>query len=247
MINIRGLHKSHRGREVLHGIDAHVARGETIAIVGPSGGGKTTLLRCLNYLDPFQAGLVEIAGFTLRPDMGRTHREEVRRLRCAVGIVFQELNLFPHLTAAENITLAPRLVRGRTEQDALARARSLLARVGLADHESAYPHQLSGGQKQRVAIARALAQEPEVLLFDEPTSALDPGWRDDVLEVIQSLSADGMTMLVVTHEMHFAHDVAHRVWVMDGGRIVEEGAPSEVVDTPKSTVAKEFFRRLALK
>jgi ABC-type polar amino acid transport system ATPase subunit len=209
--------------------------------VGPSGGGKSTLLRCLNYLEPFDAGTVSIAGFDLRPGMGARDRELLRALRTKVGMVFQQFNLFPHLTALENVTLAPRVVR---RADATRSAKDLLARVGLADRGGSYPHELSGGQQQRVAIARALAQEPEVMLFDEPTSALDPEMRDDVMEVMQSLAASGMTMLVVTHEMHFAHDVASRVWVIDRGTIVEDGSPAQVVDAPTSTVAKEFFARL---
>jgi len=241
VISVRGLSKRHGERVVLAGIDATVTRGETIAIVGPSGGGKSTLLRCLNYLEPFDAGAVEIAGFALRPHMGVRDRETLRRLRTKVGMVFQQFNLFPHLTALDNITLAPRVVR---KVDAAAKAHELLARVGLADRAGAYPHELSGGQQQRVAIARALAQEPEVMLFDEPTSALDPEMRDDVMEVIQSLAAGGMTMLVVTHEMHFAHDVASRVWVIDRGTIIEDGSPAQVVDAPQSSVAREFFARL---
>ncbi|MCA9678918.1 MAG: amino acid ABC transporter ATP-binding protein [Kofleriaceae bacterium] len=244
MIAVRTLSKRHGDRVVLEGVSADVARGETIAVVGPSGGGKSTLLRCLNYLEPFDAGTVEIAGVTLRPGMDGRDRETLRKLRCAVGMVFQQFNLFPHLTAIENITLAPRLVRGLAAVEATRRGAALLERVGLADRAGAYPHELSGGQQQRVAIARALAQEPEVMLFDEPTSALDPEMRDDVMEVIRDLAGGGMTMLVVTHEMHFAHDVASRVWVIDRGTIVEDGSPQQVVDAPQSAVAREFFARL---
>ncbi len=226
MIHIRDLHKRHGGLEVLRGIDARVAKAETVAIVGPSGGGKSTLLRALNYLDPFDAGAVTIAGFELRP--GLRDRDALRRLRQAVGMVFQQFHLFPHLTALENIALAPRITRRVPDAQATARARELLARVGLADRGGAYPAQLSGGQQQRVAIARALAQEPQVLLFDEPTSALDPEMRDEVLAVIRELDHTGITMLVVTHEMGFARDVADRVWVMEGGRIVVDAPPAEV-------------------
>ena len=247
MIRIRGLHKRHGGREVLQGIDATVDKAETIAIVGPSGGGKSTLLRAMNYLDPFDEGTVSIAGFELRPGMGRGDRDTLRKLRRAVGMVFQQFHLFPHLTVLDNITLAPRVTRGVSEAEAKKAALELLARVGLGDRGGAYPAQLSGGQQQRVAIARALAQKPEVLLFDEPTSALDPEMRDEVLAVIRELDGLGMTMLVVTHEMNFAHDVADRVWVMDGGRIVEDGPPADVVDAPKSAVAKEFFKRMSRK
>jgi ABC-type polar amino acid transport system ATPase subunit len=245
VIRIRGLHKRHGDRHILRGIDATVDKAETVAIVGPSGGGKSTLLRALNYLDSFDEGTVDIAGFQLRPGMDRRHREELRKLRCKVGMVFQQFHLFPHLTALENITLAPRITRGISAAEADKTARELLGRVGLGDRGGSYPAQLSGGQQQRVAIARALAQQPEVLLFDEPTSALDPEMRDEVLAVIRELDRDhGMTMLVVTHEMHFAHDVADRVWVMDGGVIVEDGPPSEVVDAPKSAVGKEYFKRI---
>jgi ABC-type polar amino acid transport system ATPase subunit len=244
VIRVRTLCKRHGDRRVLDNVTADVAPGETIAIVGPSGGGKSTLLRCLNYLESFDAGYVEIAGFHLRPNMGSGDAGTLRALRSRVGMVFQQFNLFPHLTALENITLAPRVVRKIDRAAAEERALSLLGRVGLRDRASAYPHELSGGQQQRVAIARALAQDPEVLLFDEPTSALDPEMRDDVMEVIRDLSTTGMTMLVVTHEMQFAHDIASRVWVIDQGTIVEDGPPSQVVDAPQTTVAREFFARI---
>ena len=244
MISVRRLCKRHGDRKVLEGVTAEVARGETIAVVGPSGGGKSTLLRCLNYLESFEGGEIDIAGFSLRPGMGRGDRKTLRELRATVGMVFQQFNLFPHLSVLDNITLAPRLVRAKAPAEAEATARALLDRVGLGDRAGSYPHELSGGQQQRVAIARALAQEPEVMLFDEPTSALDPEMRDDVMEVVQGLAAGGMTMLVVTHEMHFAHDVASRVWVIDQGTIAEDGTPAEVVDAPKTAVAREFFARL---
>jgi len=243
VIRIRGLHKRHGGREVLQGIDATVDKAETIAIVGPSGGGKSTLLRCLNYLESFDEGEIEIAGTTLRPRMGRRDAATLRGLRTRVGMVFQHWNLFPHLTALDNITLAPRVVRGTGQIAAELRARDLLGKVGLADRAGAYPHELSGGQQQRVAIARALAQQPEVMLFDEPTSALDPELRDEVMQVIRELAGGGMTMLVVTHEMQFARDVASRVWVIDGGRIVEDGPPAQVAAEPRTEVARELFRR----
>ena len=219
MISIRGLIKRHGALTVLDGVDADVAKGEVIAITGPSGVGKSTLLRCLNYLEPFDGGTVEIAGCHLRPGMGARQTAELRRLRATVGFVFQNFNLFPHLTALENITLAPRLVAGTPPAVAGADALELLRRVGLDDRASSYPHQLSGGQQQRVAIARALAPRPQVLLFDEPTSALDPQMRQEVLDVIRELARGGMTMLVVTHETQFAHDVATRRWEMEGGRI----------------------------
>jgi ABC-type polar amino acid transport system ATPase subunit len=243
VISVRSLSKRHGAREVLVGVTAEVGKGETIAIVGPSGGGKSTLLRCLNYLEGFDAGEVEIAGVTLSPKMA-SGDPVLRRLRTRVGMVFQQFHLFPHLTALDNITLAPRVVKRVSPGDAEVRARAYLARVGLADRAGAYPHELSGGQQQRVAIARALAQEPEVMLFDEPTSALDPEMRDDVMQVIRGLSQGGMTMLVVTHEMQFAHDIATRVWVIDRGTIAEDGPPARVVDQPETAVAREYFSRL---
>ena len=243
MISVRTLSKRHGERRVLAKVSADVAKGETIAIVGPSGGGKSTLLRCLNYLESFDEGTVEIAGFTLTPGMGRRDAATLRALRTKVGMVFQQFNLFPHLTALQNIALAPRIVRGLAPGDADRRARELLTRVGLGDRHGAYPHELSGGQQQRVAIARALAQDPDVMLFDEPTSALDPEMRDEVMEVIKDLAARGMTMLVVTHEMQFATDIASRVWVIDRGTIAEDGAPAQVISEPKTDVAREYFRR----
>jgi polar amino acid transport system ATP-binding protein len=247
VISIRDLWKRHGERQVLAGVSATVARGEIVAVVGPSGGGKSTLLRCLNYLEPFERGAIEIAGHALAPAMGATaeHRRTLRELRSAVGMVFQQFHLFPHLTALENIALAPQLVGGVPRAAADQRGRELLDRVGLGDRTGAYPHQLSGGQQQRVAIARALAGRPQVMLFDEPTSALDPEMRDEVMAVIRDLASEGMTMLVVTHEMHLVAHLATRVWVVDGGTIVEDGAAEAVVAAPQSEVGKDFFRRLA--
>ena len=244
MISVRKLCKRHGERSVLADVSAEVTKGETIAIVGPSGGGKSTLLRCLNYLESFDDGEIDIVGVQLRPRMGVRHRDMLRGLRVRVGMVFQQFNLFPHLTAIENITLAPQVVRGDSPDGSIKRGLELLERVGLGDRGSAYPHELSGGQQQRVAIARALALRPEILLFDEPTSALDPEMRDEVMQVITDLRTGGMTMLVVTHEMQFAHDIATRVWVIDKGTIAEDGPPSQVVDNPQSAVAREFFGRL---
>jgi len=243
VISVRSLCKRHGAREVLVGVTAEVARGETIAVVGPSGGGKSTLLRCLNYLEDFDQGQVEIAGVTLSPGMAGAG-PALRALRTRVGMVFQQFHLFPHLTAEANITLAPRVVKRTSPAAARERAHALLAQVGLADRAAAYPHELSGGQQQRIAIARALAQDPDVMLFDEPTSALDPEMRDDVIDVIRGLARGGMTMLVVTHEMQFAHDIASRVWVIDRGTIAEDGPPAQVVDHPQTQVAREFFGRL---
>jgi len=242
VISVRKLSKQHGKTVVLREVSAEVARGETIAIVGPSGGGKSTLLRCLNFLEHFDEGAIEIARVTISAGTPRA-ATQLRELRMRVGMVFQQFNLFPHLTALDNIALAPRIVRGLERVAAERRARELLERVGLGDRAGAYPHELSGGQQQRVAIARALAQDPEVMLFDEPTSALDPEMRDEVMTVIRDLAATGMTMLVVTHEMQFASDIASRVWVIDRGTIAEDGAPATVIAEPKTDVAREYFRR----
>jgi len=239
-IRVEGLRKAHGAIQVLRGIDAEVKEGETIALVGPSGGGKSTFLRCLNGLTSFDAGLIRIAGVELGP---RTAQDapQLRALRTRVGMVFQSLNLFPHLTALENVSLAPVHVRQEAPASARARAAELLARVGLADRGDARPAELSGGQQQRVAIARAMAMGPEVLLLDEPTSALDPQMRGEVLGVLRDLARTGMTMLVVTHEMTFARSVATRVWVFDEGRLVEDGPPAQVCDSPRSARARAFF------
>jgi ABC-type polar amino acid transport system ATPase subunit len=234
VIRIRGIHKSYEGRSVLRGIDAEVAPATTVAIVGPSGGGKSTLLRCLNYLQPFEQGTIEIAGFTLRPGMGAESRATIRQLRSAVGMVFQEFHLFPHLTVLENITLAARVVGRRPAHLALRDARLLLERLDLADRGDCYPAQLSGGQKQRVAIARALAHMPRVLLFDEPTSALDPELRAEVVEVMRSLGRDGITMLVVTHELSLFSPLASQVWTVERGALRVRPAG----DTPLPSIAE---------
>jgi len=243
VISVRTLSKRHGARAVLEGVTADVAKGETIAIVGPSGGGKSTLLRCLNYLESFDAGSVEIAGAKLVPKM-RSGDPVLRSLRARVGMVFQQFNLFPHLTAEQNITLAPRVVKQVSADDAKTKAGELLERVGLGDRGGSYPHELSGGQQQRIAIARALAMQPEVMLFDEPTSALDPEMRDEVMAVIRDLASAGMTMLVVTHEMQFASDIASRIWVIDKGTIAEDGSPKQVIEDPKTDVSREYFARL---
>jgi len=243
VISVRTLCKRHGDRAVLDQVSAEVARGELIAIVGPSGGGKSTLLRCLNHLEPFDAGAIDIAGFTLRPGPRGADARTLTQLRTKVGMVFQQWNLFPHLTALANVALAPRVVRGVATVDAETNARRLLAQVGLGDRAGAYPHELSGGQQQRVAIARALAQAPDVLLFDEPTSALDPEMTDEVVAVMRDLAAGGMTMLVVTHEMRVAAELATRIWVIDRGTIVEDGPPAELIASPRSAVAREYFAR----
>jgi ABC-type polar amino acid transport system ATPase subunit len=240
IVSVRGLDKALGGRPVLRSIDAEVRRGETIAIVGPSGGGKSTFLRCLNGLTSFDAGSVEIAGLRLQP---RTPPDApiLRDLRSRVGMVFQGFHLFPHLTALQNVSLAPVHVKREPPATAAERARTLLARVGLADRANARPAALSGGQQQRVAIARALAMDPDVLLLDEPTSALDPQMRGEVLAVVRDLAREGDTMLIVTHEMGFAQAVASRVWVFDEGRLVEDGPPSQVCVNPRSERARAFF------
>jgi ABC-type polar amino acid transport system ATPase subunit len=240
ILRVQGLTKAHGARRVLRGIDAEVARGETIALVGPSGGGKSTFLRCLNGLTPFDAGSVEIAGLKLAPRT-RPDAPALRPLRARVGMVFQGFHLFPHLTALQNLTLAPSHVRHEPQDQVEQRARALLRRVDLADRGDSRPTQLSGGQQQRIAIARALAMEPEILLLDEPTSALDPEMRAEVLGVLRDL-AGTCTMLVVTHEMSFARNVATRIWVFDDGKLVEDGPPAEVCENPRSERARAFFK-----
>jgi len=240
IVRVRGLQKSFGTRQVLRGIDAEVARGETIALVGPSGGGKSTFLRCLNGLTSFDAGTVEVAGLTLAP---RTppNAAVLRPLRARVGLVFQGFHLFPHLTALQNVCVAPVHVKREPRDAVEKKARALLQRVGLGDRGRARPAQLSGGQQQRVAIARALAMDPELLMLDEPTSALDPEMRGEVLAVLRDLSGT-CTMLVVTHEMSFARNVASRIWVFDDGKLVEDGTPSQVTEHPRTDRARAFFR-----
>ncbi|MFF2806551.1 amino acid ABC transporter ATP-binding protein [Streptomyces sp. NPDC058000] len=238
-IEVRGLHKAFGALEVLRGIDFSVARGEVVCVIGPSGSGKSTLLRCVNLLEEPSAGRITVAGTEVTdPDV------DIDRVRRRIGMVFQSFNLFPHLTALENLTIAQRRVLRRDRAVAERIARDQLARVGLADRAAAYPAQLSGGQQQRVAIARALAMDPQLMLFDEPTSALDPELVGDVLAVMRSLARDGMTMLVVTHEMGFAREVADRVVFMDGGLIVEEGAPDQVVGAPRHERTRAFLSRV---
>ena len=242
VVEARGIATRRGDVDVLRGVDLSVARGEVVAIVGPSGGGKTTLLRALNYLTPFDAGEVVIAGHRLHPGLReRGDAAQLRAVRTRVGMVFQSFHLFPHLSALANVTAAPQYVLGIGAAEAEARARGLLGRVGLADRVDAMPHALSGGQQQRVAIARALAMEPVVLLLDEPTSALDPRLTGEVLSVIADLAAGGQTMVLVTHEIDFARRVAHRVVVMAAGRIVESGAPGDVLDRPRTAETRAFL------
>jgi ABC-type polar amino acid transport system ATPase subunit len=229
MIRIRGLRKRFGTRVALDGIDANVGERQCIAVVGPSGCGKSTLLRCLNALTAFDEGAIDIASFSLARG-SRQDRAAVHALREVVGMVFQELHLFPHLTALENVALAPRIVAGRSRKQAETAGRELLGRVGLAERAQSYPSELSGGQKQRVAIARALAMPLRVLLLDEPTSALDPEMREEVREVVRSLAREhALTLVLATHEMRLASELADRVWVMRDGQIAAEGPPGDVL------------------
>jgi polar amino acid transport system ATP-binding protein len=240
MIDVQDLVKRHGDLEVLRGVSLGVARGEVAAIIGPSGGGKSTFLRCLNGLERFQAGSVTIDGQRL--GCGDEWCESVLRpIRLKLGMVFQSFNLFPHRSVLQNVTEAPIYVLGLGRDAAIARARLLLDRVGLADKLHAMPRQLSGGQQQRVAIARALAMEPQAILFDEPTSALDPRMTGEVLAVMTDLARDGQTMVVVTHAMSFARQVAHTVHVFGDGRIVESGPPQQVFDAPREEATRQFL------
>ncbi|WP_405433452.1 amino acid ABC transporter ATP-binding protein [Micromonospora sp. NBC_00617] len=238
-VEIRDLHKSFGPLEVLKGIDFEVGQGEVVCVIGPSGSGKSTLLRCVDLLEEPTAGTIWVNGVEMTdPDV------EIDAVRRGIGMVFQSFNLFPHLTVLNNLTIAQRRVlrRGRAEAERIARAN--LERVGLSDKADAFPAQLSGGQQQRAAIARSLSMEPKLMLFDEPTSALDPELVGDVLTVMRTLAEDGMTMMVVTHEMAFARDVADRVVFMDGGVVVEQGPPQEVLGTPKHERTRAFLARV---
>ena len=249
MVEASGLRKRYGRTLALDGVDLAVAAGEVVAIVGASGSGKSTLLRCLNYLDPPDAGEVRIDGHLMGVIEGASglrpaSERELRRHRADIGMVFQHFNLFPHFNVLQNIVEAPMAVRRLPRSEAVARAIGLLASVGLADKAGAFPGELSGGQQQRVAIARALAMQPRVMLFDEPTSALDPELVDEVLGVMRALAAQGMTMLVVTHEMGFAEDVADRIVFFDGGRIVETGKPADILTDPVHPRTRAFMQRL---
>jgi len=240
MISVKGLVKRFGDAEILSGISLEVGTGEVAVVVGPSGGGKSTFLRCINGLEPFHAGEVKVGGFTLGPE---TREPRVlQAVRRAVGFVFQQFNLFPHLTALGNCVEAPVQVLGEPRGSAAARAREMLERVGLAGREEAYPRDLSGGQQQRVAIARALLMRPEAILFDEPTSALDPVMASEVLGVMTDLAKGGQTMIVVTHSMHFARNVATSVHVFAEGRVVESGPPAQVFADPQHETTKAFLR-----
>ena len=247
IVRLESVRKHFGHNEVLKGIDLEVDRGEVVVLLGPSGSGKSTLLRCINHLETIDGGRVtvngEIMGYRQRGDvLHELPAERIAEQRKSIGMVFQRFNLFPHMTALENVIEAPIGVRRVSRSEAKARGLELLARVGLADRAGHYPSQLSGGQQQRVAIARSLAMDPELLLFDEPTSALDPELVGDVLDVMRDLAAAGMTMIVVTHEIGFARNVADRVVFMDGGVVVEQGPPSEVIDAPKHERTRGFLQ-----
>ncbi|MCI7057312.1 amino acid ABC transporter ATP-binding protein [Selenomonas bovis] len=238
MIDIENLHKSFGDAHILKGIDLHIKEKEVVVIIGPSGSGKSTLLRCINYLERPTSGTVSVDGIILGSEAN------INDVRKEVGMVFQRFNLFPHMTVLANIMLAPMKVRQVSKEEAEERARKLLARVGLADKAESYPQQLSGGQQQRVAIARALAMKPKVMLFDEPTSALDPEMVGEVLDVMKSLAKEGMTMVIVTHEMGFAREVGDRVLFVDDGRILEQGTPEAVFEHPQEERTKNFLSKV---
>ncbi|GAA1968703.1 amino acid ABC transporter ATP-binding protein [Amycolatopsis minnesotensis] len=249
VVSAQRIFKSFGKVDVLKGIDLEVQEREVLCLIGPSGSGKSTLLRCVNHLEKIDAGRLYVdgvlVGYRQRGDVLHELREnEVAAQRKDIGMVFQRFNLFPHMTALENITEAPVQVRKENKAQARERGRELLDRVGLADKADNYPAQLSGGQQQRVAIARALAMRPKLMLFDEPTSALDPELVGDVLEVMRQLAKDGMTMVVVTHEMQFAREVADKVLFMDDGVVVEQGPPDQVIGDPKHERTKEFLARV---
>jgi polar amino acid transport system ATP-binding protein len=249
MVRAEGVHKRFGRLEVLNGISLDVENGEVMCLLGPSGSGKSTFLRCINHLEKIDAGRLSVDGELVgyREAGGKLHElreSEVARKRAEIGMVFQRFNLFPHMTALENVTLAPMRVLGRGRDDSGGWARELLTQVGLGDKLDAYPAQLSGGQQQRVAIARALAMRPKLMLFDEPTSALDPELVGDVLDAMRRLAADGMTMIVVTHEMGFAREAADSVVFMDAGVVVECGPPAEVLVAPKHERTKAFLSKV---
>ena len=239
MIDVKNLHKAFGDHEVLKGVNEHIEKGEKVVVIGPSGSGKSTFLRCLNLLEEPTSGEIIFEGQNIT-----SKQTDINLVRRRMGMVFQQFNLFPHLTVKENIKLAPVKLKIMSDEEADKRALELLARVGLPDKADSYPAQLSGGQQQRIAIARALAMNPDVMLFDEPTSALDPEMVGEVLQVMQRLAAEGMTMVVVTHEIGFAREVASRVIFMEGGYIVEEGTPDEVINHPKQPRTVDFLSKV---
>ena len=241
IISVRGLEKHFNEGQLkaLRGVDADIKRGEVVVVIGPSGSGKSTFLRCLNLLEEPTKGTVTVEGVNITDP-----KVNINKHREKMGMVFQHFNLFPHMTILKNMTLAPRKLLKKSKAEAEEKALTLLKRVGLADRASAYPSQLSGGQKQRIAIVRALCMEPQVMLFDEPTSALDPEMVGEVLDVMKELAHEGMTMVVVTHEMGFAREVADRVIFMDEGRIIEEGTPAEIFNNPQNPRTQDFLRKV---
>jgi polar amino acid transport system ATP-binding protein len=245
MIRVRGLHKYFGPLHVIQGVDLDVAPAEVVVVIGPSGGGKSTFLRCLNFLEEPSAGSIEIDGVTIQArEPAGQQRKHIREIRKKAGMVFQQFNLFPHMTALQNIVEAPVTVKGLSKSEAMAKAEELLRWVGLSEKRDEYPSRLSGGQQQRVAIARALAMEPKIMLFDEPTSALDPELIGEVVEVMERLANEGMTMLVVTHELHFARDVADRVILMADGVWAEMGPPAELFANPKEERTRQFLAHI---
>ncbi len=241
MITIADLHKRFGTTEVLSGISMHVERGEVSVLLGPSGGGKSTLLRAINGLEPFDRGRIQVDDVVLGPEPGPVRDEALREIRRRVGMVFQQFNLFPHRTVLGNVIEAPIHVLGKPRDEAVALARSLLGRVGLSEKLDAMPGNLSGGQQQRVAIARALAMEPEMILFDEPTASLDPRMMAEVVSVITDLAQSGQTMIVVTHAMGFARSIAHTVHVMHAGRVAESGPPDQIFENPREEITRTFL------
>ena len=239
MIHVNNLHKSFGKNDVLKGIDEHIEKGEVVVVIGPSGSGKSTFLRCLNLLEEPTSGKIIFEGNDITDK-----KVDINKIREKMGMVFQQFNLFPHKTVLENLTIAPIKVKGISKAEAEKKAFELLERVGLTDKAKAYPSSLSGGQKQRIAIARALAMEPDVMLFDEPTSALDPEMVGEVLSVMKDLAKDGMTMVVVTHEMGFAREVGDRILFMDAGNIVEQGTPEEIFSHPKNSRTIDFLSKV---
>ncbi len=239
MITIKGLEKHFGQHEVLKGIDETIEKGEVVVVIGPSGSGKSTFLRCLNLLETPTSGTI-----TFKSTEITDKKINIDKIREKMGMVFQQFNLFPHKTVLDNITLSPINVQGLSKEEAEKKAMALLEKVGLKDKAKAYPSSLSGGQKQRIAIARALAMEPEVMLFDEPTSALDPEMVGEVLNVMKDLAKEGMTMVIVTHEMRFAKEVGDRIFFIDGGNIVEKGTPKEVFENPKHPRTKDFLSKV---
>lgn len=239
MIRVSNLHKSFGKNDVLKGIDEHIEKGEVVVVIGPSGSGKSTFLRCLNLLEEPTSGEIIFEGNSLM-EKG----VDINKIREKMGMVFQQFNLFPHKTVLQNLTIAPMKVKKLSAEDAKKKAMSLLDRVGLANKATDYPSSLSGGQKQRIAIARALAMEPDVMLFDEPTSALDPEMVGEVLSVMKDLAKEGMTMVVVTHEMGFAREVGDRILFMDNGNIVEQGTPEEIFNNPKNPRTIDFLSKV---